>query len=100
EGEIDLFCTDDSVNAFIVDYKTGGSSAETEDQLHEKHLLQAQCYAYATLGQGFESVEFAFVRVEQDDPAGIDTLQVVPYRFEQKDVPALEAIIADRARQR
>ncbi|MEG0504681.1 MAG: UvrD-helicase domain-containing protein, partial [Raoultibacter sp.] len=57
EGEIDLFCTDDSVNAFIVDYKTGGSSAETEDQLHEKHLLQAQCYAYATLGQGFESVE-------------------------------------------
>lgn len=97
EGEIDLFCTDDNRNAFIVDYKTGGSPTETEEQLHEKHLLQAQCYAFATLGQGFESVEFAFVRVEQDDPTGSDTLQVVPYRFEQADLLELEAVIADRA---
>lgn len=100
EGEIDLFCTDDGTHAFIVDYKTGGSPAETDEQLHEKHLLQAQCYAFATLGQGFKSVEFAFVRVEQEDPAGVDTLQAVPYRFEQNDLSELETIIADRAQDR
>ena len=97
EGEIDLFCTDDGVSAFIVDYKTGGNAAETDEELHAKHLLQARCYAYATLLQGFEMVEFAFVRVERDDPAGADTLQVVPYRFERQQLDELAAIIAERA---
>lgn len=97
EGEIDLLCTDDGTHAFIVDYKTGGSAEETDEQLHEKHLLQAQCYAYATLLQGFGSVEFAFVRVECDDPAKADTLQTVPYRFEQSDLVLLEEVIAARA---
>lgn len=97
EGEIDLFCADDERHAFIVDYKTGGSAEETDEQLHEKHLLQAQCYAYATLRQGYDSVEFAFVRVERDDPAGADTLQAVPYRFEQGEIDDLEALIAARA---
>ncbi len=97
EGEIDLFCTDDGRHALIVDYKTGGSAAETDEQLHEKHLLQAQCYAFATLRQGYDSVEFAFVRVERDDPSGVDTLQVVPYRFEQGELEELEAVIAERA---
>ena len=98
EGEIDLLCTDDAARAFVVDYKTGGNDAETDEQLHEKHLLQAQCYAYAVLNQGFESVEFAFVRVERDDPSGGDTLQAVPYRFEQSELPLLAAVIADRAK--
>ena len=98
EGEIDLFCTDDRRHAFIVDYKTGGNAAETDEQLHEKHLLQAQCYAYATLRQGYDSVEFAFVRVERDDPSGIDALQAVPYRFERGELEELEAVIAQRAK--
>lgn len=98
EGEIDLLCTDDGACAFVVDYKTGGNDAETDEQLHEKHLLQAQCYSYAVLNQGFESVEFAFVRVERDDPSGGDTLQAVPYRFEKSELPSLAAVIADRAK--
>lgn len=98
EGEIDLLCTDDAARAFVVDYKTGGNDAETDEQLHEKHLLQAQCYAYAVLNQGFESVEFAFVRVERDDPSGGDTLQAVPYRFEQSDIAMLGEVIAERYR--
>ena len=46
--------------------KTGGSPAETAEQLHEKHLLQATCYAYAVLMEGYAQVECVFVRVEQD----------------------------------
>ena len=45
------------------------------------------------LKQGFASVELAFVRVEQDDPAGADTLQVVPYAFDQQDKEELEQLI-------
>ena len=52
--------------ALVVDYKTGGSPAETAEQLHEKHLLQATCYAYAVLMEGYAQVECVFVRVEQD----------------------------------
>lgn len=89
EGEIDLLCTNDNASTFVVDYKTGGSPKETEEALQAKHLLQAQCYAYAILKQGFTSVEFAFVRVEQDDPSGQDSLQTVSYRFGSSDLQLL-----------
>ena len=85
EGAIDLFCSDAMAGsggrAFIVDYKTGGSPAETPEELYEKHLLQAQSYAYAAKEAGFVEVELAFVRVEQPDPENPGQPQVVTYRF-------------------
>lgn len=96
EGEIDLFCCNEPARgtAFIVDYKTGGSASETDERLRAKHLLQGQCYALAALSAGFDAVEVAFVRVERDDPAGIDTLQQVDYAYSASDAPGLAAEIA------
>ena len=109
EGEIDLLCDDPAVlgenalageggpesrgDAFIVDYKTGGYAAETSEQLRDKHALQACCYAYATLAQGYGAVDLAFVRVEQDDPDGLDTLETVSYRFTSADVCVLRSVL-------
>ena len=59
EGEIDLLADgEDGRTALVVDYKTGGSPGESPAQLHEKHRLQALCYAYALLMQGYESTKF------------------------------------------
>lgn len=80
--------------AFIVDYKTGGSPAETDEQLRDKHRLQGQCYAFAVLSAGFEAVDIAFVRVERDDPAGVDALQKVAYAYTAADLPDLARVIA------
>lgn len=80
--------------AFIVDYKTGGSPAETDEQLRGKHRLQGQCYAFAVLSAGFDAVDIAFVRVERDDPAGIDALQQVAYAYTAADLPDLARVIA------
>ncbi len=94
EGEIDLFCTTGK-KAGIVDYKTGGSPSETPEQLQAKHQLQAQCYAFAALRAGYESVELRFVRVEQQDPASPAQPQVVCYEFTLADLQALhDAIVA------
>lgn len=83
-----------SRTAFIVDYKTGGSPAETDEQLRDKHRLQGQCYAFAVLSAGFEAVDIAFVRVERDDPAGVDALQQVAYAYTAADLPDLARVIA------
>lgn len=80
--------------AFIVDYKTGGSPTETDEQLRDKHRLQGQCYAFAVLSAGFDAVDIAFVRVERDDPAGIDALQQVAYAYTAADLPDLARVIA------
>ena len=80
--------------AFIVDYKTGGSPAETDEQLRDKHRLQGQCYAFAVLSAGFDAVDIAFVRVEWDDPAGIDALKQVAYAYTAADLPDLARVIA------
>lgn len=94
EGEIDLLATDhDGARAFVVDYKTGGSRKESPEQLLEKHSLQANCYAYALLLQGYEEVELDFVRVEQPDPADAQKPQVVSYRFVAADLPDVRALI-------
>ena len=94
EGEIDLLCYDDAASsALIVDYKTGGSQAETSAALHDKHLLQAQCYAYAALQAGFAQVEAHFVRVEQEDAARSGQPQEVVYSFEKSDFEELRATI-------
>lgn len=112
EGEIDLLCTgthprktkghatsaDDC--AFIVDYKTGGSSLETPEQLSAKHLLQAQCYAYAALQNGFSHVEAHFIRLEQYTDSGEP--QTVSYSFNRSNLSELERLIlaARKAAQR
>ncbi len=95
EGEIDLFCTTGK-KAAIIDYKTGGSANETVEQLHAKHLLQAQCYAFATLQAGYENVELRFVRVEQPDSSNPVQPQLVYYEFTQGDLPKLRDAIAAR----
>lgn len=95
EGVIDLLCVEQGgERAYVVDYKTGGSSHETAQQLHEKHGLQACCYAYALLQQGFVSVDMDFVRVEQDASQGTDSLQSVPFHFAQSDLPRIQEHIA------
>ena len=97
EGEIDLLADgEDGRTALVVDYKTGGSPGETPTQLHEKHRLQALCYAYALLMQGYESTEFAFVRVEQPDDTKEGQSQQVNYTFTAADLPAIEGEILAR----
>lgn len=99
EGEIDLLCTDgpdlNGARALVVDYKTGGSDDEAPEELHAKHLLQAQCYAYALLSRGCVEVELAFARVER---AEAGDLQTVRYRFAAQDRDGLAACIL-RARE-
>ncbi len=99
EGEIDGLAFDDAGGrAFFIDYKTGGSDDETPEQLHRKHLQQAQCYAYALMREGFSAVEARFVRVER--PCAADPAQpsVVKYSFDAGDLPELEAAIVAAAR--
>ena len=97
EGVFDLLCFDEAhENAYVVDYKTGGKAQETPLQLHEKHGLQAMCYAYALLSQGVLQVDMDFVRVEQNDPAGADSLQTVAFHFDQGDKQHLQEVIALR----
>ena len=97
EGEIDLLADgEDGRTALVVDYKTGGSPGETPAQLHEKHRLQALCYAYALLMQGYESTEFAFVRVEQPDDTKEGQPQQVNYTFSAADLPTIEGEILAR----
>ena len=97
EGEIDLLADgEDGRTALVVDYKTGGSPGESPAQLHEKHRLQALCYAYALLMQGYESTEFAFVRVEQPDDTKEGQPQQVNYTFTTADLPTIEGEILAR----
>ena len=95
EGEIDLLAEDAAGSrALVIDYKTGGSPEETSERLQEKHRLQATCYAYALLSsQGYSQVDFAFVRVEQEDAAALGQPQVVRYSFVTADLPALRSAI-------
>ena len=102
EGEIDLLgCVapagtreQPAGSALVVDYKTGGSPAETAEQLHEKHLLQATCYAYAVLLEGYAQVECVFVRVEQDRSDAPGQPQTVSYRFDAADVDEMGRALA------
>lgn len=99
EGSIDLFAWDGEGGdgkgtAYVVDYKTGGSADEPVDDLRRKHDLQASCYAYVALAQGFDAVEATFVRIEQTDPSDASQPQCVGYRFDAADRAKLEQKIA------
>ena len=104
EGEIDLLCSKDSSasgEALVVDYKTGGTAGEAIQQLYAKHLLQAQCYAYALLVQGFAEIELRFVRVERvlsDEASGAaenNEPQTVVYKFSSADKDTLRQKIIE-----
>ena len=69
-------------------------NAETAEQLHEKHLLQATCYAYAVLMEGYAQVECVFVRVEQDRADAPGQPQTVSYRFDAADAEEMGRALA------
>ncbi|MBE6468431.1 MAG: hypothetical protein E7001_00310 [Coriobacteriaceae bacterium] len=83
EGAIDLLATDpaDPSRALVIDYKTGGSPAETPDQLQEKHRLQAEIYADVLHRAGFAAVTLRFVRVEVPDPEDPGEPEIVTYEL-------------------
>ena len=82
EGAIDLLCTDDGSNkALVIDYKTGDRDL-SEDEIRERHAMQAELYADVLLRQGFARVECAFVCVEREDSVRTGQPFVARYRFE------------------
>ncbi|WP_195419424.1 3'-5' exonuclease, partial [Collinsella sp. D33t1_170424_A12] len=84
EGAIDLLCTDPARPgcALLIDYKTGGSPAESPEQLQEKHALQARVYADVLRRAGYTDVALKFVRVEVPDPSAPAQPQVVHFGTE------------------
>ncbi len=100
EGEIDLLATGFSLDepAFVVDYKTGGHADESAARLHEKHELQAKCYALAVLRQGYPSVDLVFVRVEQQGSDALGEPQYVRYAFDGSMLSQLEESISEAYR--
>ena len=102
EGEIDLLArvaapgvlTAPAGTAVVVDYKTGGTAGESAEALHNKHLLQATCYALAVLQQGYSQVECVFVRVEQDRSVAPGQPQTVSYRFDAADADEMGRALA------
>jgi ATP-dependent helicase/nuclease subunit A len=118
-GTIDLLACDAALpaskqRALVIDYKTGGSQSESAADLEEKHALQARCYAFGLLRQGFSGVDLRFVRVEVPDvnagvadgslssgladTNGVGQPQVVRYAFEASELDALEAGIRNAYR--
>ena len=93
EGEIDGLADNGDGAAFLIDYKTGGRDGETDEELDAKHRLQASCYAYALMRAGYTSVDAHFLRIERPSAENPRDPQIVPYRFETSDLPALEALI-------
>ena len=83
EGAIDVLCTDPArpAEALVLDYKTGGSPAETPECLQEKHALQARVYADVLHKAGYDRVSLVFVRVEVDDPGRPGEPQTVTYHL-------------------
>lgn len=102
EGEIDLLCSENSSpkeqRAFFIDFKTGGRVEDVSAQLYEHHLLQAQCYAYALLCQGYLEVDASFVRVEHEDGNG--EMQALRYHFDRSDIDILLSIIQSQRQER
>lgn len=98
EGEVDLLAANGDGHALVIDYKTGGFAFETPAYLHEKHLLQAQCYAYALFREGYKSVEARFVRVEQPDPCDPAQPQVVSYCFDAREEEELARVLCMQRR--
>lgn len=95
EGEIDGLALNDAREAMLIDYKTGGFAEESNEELYNKHLQQAQCYACALLKRGCLVVDAYFVRVEQHDQNNPSQPQIVSYHFDQTDREQLERAIVE-----
>lgn len=69
QGFIDLLAYDEPGcgRASVIDYKTG-SHLEGDAERRAAYGLQAACYAYALLLQGFDEAVLDFVFVDQPDP--------------------------------
>lgn len=69
EGSIDVLATNpqDNSHVLVLDYKTGGSSTESIEELMHKHELQADVYARVLKDAGYKTITLKFVRVEIDD---------------------------------
>lgn len=93
EGSIDALGVNESGDALLVDYKTGGFADEAPETLRAKHELQAKCYSLALLDAGWLSVDANFVRMEQricdSDHSNSNQPQVVRYCFTQEDKETL-----------
>lgn len=79
--------------AFFVDYKIRRSAFRNRRRGVQKHLLQAQCYAYALLREGFSRVVGTFIRVDflaQDSETGVDS---VSYSFDKSDTSKLKKAV-------
>ena len=70
QGFIDLLAYDEPGRglASVIDYKTG-THLKDDAERRGAYGLQAACYAYALLLQGFDEVVLDFVFVDQPDPA-------------------------------
>ena len=78
-GFIDLLAYDErgSGAAHVVDYKTGTYLA-TDEARRDSYEVQARCYAYALMCQGFEAVTLDFVFVDQPDESGMPAICSFP----------------------
>ena len=95
EGEIDALGTCLNRDAFFIDYKTGGTFSETAEEVYQKHLLQAQCYSYALLKEGFSNVIGVFIRVDFLTQEPLSCVDSVTYSFDESNQKHLrEAIFA------
>ena len=88
EGAIDLLCTDPgSADALVIDYKTGDRGL-TEEQIRERHEMQANFYAHVLMSEGYLRVECAFVCVEVDEGDGQP--HVARYSFDADSPPTID----------
>ncbi len=89
EGFIDLLAFDEPNrgSAYVIDYKTG-IGYDTDEKRRGAYGLQAACYAYALMMQGFEDVQLDFVFVDQPNPAKPGEPIVV--RFPGQGEPAFD----------
>lgn len=87
EGFIDLLAFDqpNTGSAYVIDYKTG-TGYNTDAKRRSAYKLQAACYAYALMMQGFQEVQLDFVFVDQPDPD--NPAKPIVVRFPAQGEPA------------
>lgn len=97
-GEIDGLATNDSSNAYLIDYKTGNREESSESTLRRKYEFQAKCYSYALLESGFDAVLATFVLVEKPvHESGRKSIEpmCIEYTFSKDDTNSLKSEIIE-----
>ena len=98
DGFIDLMAFDElgAGAAHVVDYKTG-RFLDTDEKRRNSYEVQAKCYAYALMLQGFEEVRLSFVFVDQPDGEGHPQVCEFPAPGEQPyDLEGLRAYLSQK----